>query len=244
MEISWKAENNITGWRENGILSWDSMESGEWDALILSNIPYYVNGIQVGFVDTQNFTDPNQISDLNSSGAQQIFFIVHVMCMWMNWSELNRIDGWMDGWMNERTNKRMNKYNVEYNYTVCLYEYIHTNKPSDLSPNPLFYSFTTFGKFSFVPDAAILLAGLAMTAKPLRPTFWCFFSQTDWWYSSSFLLEVKQKTLSEHSFCWWNYPYSMDAYMKPILLVFEPRREVWVRIYRFCFHLQYPVPCT
>lgn len=108
MEISWKAENNITGWRENGILSWGSMESGEWDALILSNIPYYVNGIQVGFVDTQNFTDPNQISDLNSSGAQQIFFIVHVMCMWMNWSEVNWIES-MDGWMDERTNEQTNE---------------------------------------------------------------------------------------------------------------------------------------
>ena len=29
---------------------------------------YYVNGNQVGFVDALNFTDPNQISDLNSSG--------------------------------------------------------------------------------------------------------------------------------------------------------------------------------
>lgn len=199
-----------------------------------------------GFCGYSEFYGPK--SDIRSQfirgSADILYSACDVHVNELKWSELNRIDGWMDGWMNERTNKRMNKYNVEYNYTVCLYEYIHTNKPSDLSPNPLFYSFTTFGKFSFVPDAAILLAGLAMTAKPLRPTFWCFFSQTDWWYSSSFLLEVKQKTLSEHSFCWWNYPYSMDAYMKPILLVFEPRREVWVRIYRFCFHLQYPVPCT
>ena len=252
-----------------GILSWD-FPKGSSDG-ILWFYPTYIlcQWEPGGFCGCSQFYGPK--SDIRSQFIRapnilkgfnhQIFFIVHVMCIWMNelnwievkWIESNRIelkwinykwmDGWMDGWMDERTNKRMNKYNVEDNYTVCLYEYIHTNKPSNLSPNPLFYSSTTFGIFSFVADAAILLAGLAMTAKPLRPTLWCFLSQTDWWYSSSFLLEVNKKHFQNIRFV-GGIIHILWMYMKPILLVFERRCEMWVRIYQFCFHLQYLVPCT
>ena len=61
-----------------------------------------------GFCGCSEFYGPkSDKSDIRSQfirGSADILKIVHVMCVWMNWSEVNRIDGWMDEWTNEQTN--------------------------------------------------------------------------------------------------------------------------------------------
>ena len=194
-----------------------------------------------GFCGCSEFYGPkSDKSDIRSQfirGSADILKIVHVMCVWMNWSEVNRIDGWMDEWTNEQTNgKKM----ILYVYTSL---YIQKNHPIfhpiPCSIHPLLLKYSLLWQ--------------------MLPFCWQDLPwQQNPWGRLSGVFSRKPTGDIPAVFCWKLYSkkhfqnirfvggiiHIPWMYMKPIFLVLEPGCEIWVRIYQFCFHLQYPVPCT